>query len=417
MKSNYLLKKVNILKGPNKKVFQDSVLILNDEIKLFGKEAEKKAGELKIKIIDAKNQLIAPLLVDPHSLLLDPINGYEDNLKMLKKSAAISGYGTVAILPHGLSFRDSPEKLLQKEVNQYEVKIYYWGGLTKNGEGKELSNHHLLINTGIIGFAGHDFMLPSEIIEKLLIIGETKDLPILLTPIERNIKGNGFVRESIEAYQEGLLIDNYLSEVIPLQQIIDLKKNYNNNSIRIKNISTKQSISILKDTISPPLTSVCWWNLVADSSNLNMNDLGWKVLPSIGSREDRFALIEGLKKKLIKAISVNSIALDEREILKPINDRLPGLSSYDLVLPALWQELIIEGSWSIEDLWQCLSFGPSQFLKTNPETINIDSKRWLLFDPNIQWENNPKEINQIKQLNRPWVNKRIKGKVIDTGLI
>ena len=45
--------------------------------------------------------LLAPVLVDPHSHLLDPFSGQAETLESLAAEAAAAGYGSVALLATG----------------------------------------------------------------------------------------------------------------------------------------------------------------------------------------------------------------------------------------------------------------------------------------------------------------------------
>ena len=52
-------------------------------IKAFGRKALQNAELLKIKPQKAKNKLLAPCLVDPHSFLESPFNSKEENIHTL----------------------------------------------------------------------------------------------------------------------------------------------------------------------------------------------------------------------------------------------------------------------------------------------------------------------------------------------
>ena len=164
------------------------------------------------------------------------------------------------------------------------------------------------------------------------------------------------------------------------------------------------------------MASTFWWHIVKDSSSLTTNDLGWRVIPSIGRPEDRKALIKGLKNETISAIAVNAIPLDEEEMQLPPDQRIPGLSGYQVVLPTLWEELIINSGWGVEKLWQVLSFGPSRMLNIDEERLNIGSRRWLLFDPHKKWNQIFNNQKQTFCANQPWLGETILGKVVDCGL-
>ena len=144
---------------------------------------------------------------------------------------------------------------------------------------------------------------------------------------------------------------------------------------------------IEKQTI-PISTTISWWSLIADTNNLELNDLGWKVDPPLGTQENREFLIQGLENDLIQVIAVNSRALNDEDTFLPINDRPVGISSFELVLPLLWEEFIRKRDWPIPKLWKYLSFNPSNLLGIMQEQLSIGSKRWLIFDPDAKWLNN-----------------------------
>ena len=155
--------------------------------------------------------------------------------------------------------------------------------------------------------------------------------------------------------------------------------------MRLMNISTKASVEMLTKSRTKPMASVSWWHLIKDSSSLGIDELGWRIIPSLGRPNDRIALIQGLKDGIITAVAVHGVPQDEEETSLPPDTRLPGLSGHKLVLPALWQELIVKSGWSIEQLWRVISFGPSHMLKQKEEKLEVGSRRWLLFDPNKEW--------------------------------
>ena len=74
MTSNYLLENIQILEGSGSSSRKESVLIKNGVINAFGEKAIKKAEQIGIKPQKAKNMLLAPCLVDPHSFLESPFS-------------------------------------------------------------------------------------------------------------------------------------------------------------------------------------------------------------------------------------------------------------------------------------------------------------------------------------------------------
>ena len=74
------------------------------------------------------------------------------------------------------------------------------------------------------------------------------------------------------------------------------------------------------------MATIFWWHLVKDNSNLASHDIGWSVIPSLGSPGDRKALIKGLHDNILTAISVHSTPLDDAETKLPAIQREKDLA-------------------------------------------------------------------------------------------
>ncbi len=416
MHNSLLLDPVQILHGSNKSLVQDAVFLKNGEINAFGEKARASAKADNITPISAPQQLLAPCLVDPHSFLEAPLNKRSETLESLREKAAHAGYGQLALLPRSQSWRDRADRLMGYNNPNSDVIIHLWGGFSKGGKSLELSKHSELLQHGAIGLAEDDAMPPIELLEKGLALHQINNAPVLFAPRNIAIQGNGLVREGVEAFRAGWAPDPIASETFPLIQLLELSKQYPTIPIRLMNISTADGVAILAKNKQHPMASTTWWHLVKDSASLANNDIGWRVVPSIGRPDDRLALIQGLTNGIITAVAVNSIPLNEEEVQLPAEERIPGLSGYQLVLPALWQELVVKLKWDIEKLWEVLSFGPSRMLNIEEERLSIGSRRWLLFDPYKEWTQTIDNKKKTYCANQPFLGEVILGKVVDSGL-
>ena len=417
MTRSYFFKNIQILEGPRATLKKEHVLINNGVIKAFGEKALQNAELLGIKPQKAKNMLLAPCLVDPHSFLESPFNGKEENIYSLIRKATFAGYGQLGILPRSNLWRDKTELIISLKAIKSEVLIHLWGGFSLDGEGIALSKHAELLRNGAIGLADDDFMPPIELLKQGFLLGEMGKSPILVAPRDISLQAGGMSRQSVDTLRAGWPPDPIESETLPLIQLLELHKKYPEISLRLMNISTAEGVSILKDASSKQKATVLWWHLVNDNSNLSPFDIGWSVTPSLGSPKDRASLIKGLEDNILSAISVHSTPRDDSETKQPANKRKKGISGYNLVLPLLWDQLVKKSGWKVEKLWEKISFGPSQLLNQAEETLNIDSNRWLLFDPEKEWFQSNEEKDLTTATNQPIKSQKIYGKVIDCGLI
>ena len=415
MGKTFFFENINILMGQNIEVVKDNLLIINGKIEAFGNEAKKEALKKNIEISKSGNKLVAPMLVDSHSFLKDPLSGLNDNLDNLKFRAKKSGFGAIAFLPNSNNWRDKPEKIPFQKNNDFDLNIYFWGSFSLNDAGIHLSPHDELLKSGSVGLSTSNFF-DSPVIFKGLSLDTVKSYPIIFSITKKNSTQKGIVNKDIKSLQAGFYIIDNNNEPSVVKHIIGIKNLFPNKNIVIKNISDSNSLKeIAKQTI-PISATINWWSLIADTNNLELDDLGWKVDPPLGSQENREFLIKGLENDLIQIIAVNSVALNDEDSFIPINDRPVGISSYELVLPLLWEEFINKRAWSIPKLWKSLSFNPSNLLGITQEQLSLGSKRWLIFDPDTKWVNNQTNLGYDTPSNFPKKNQIIKGKVIHVGL-
>ncbi|ABM71787.1 putative dihydroorotase [Prochlorococcus marinus str. MIT 9515] len=415
MEKTFFFENINILMGPNTKAYKDSLLIIDGKIEAFGDEAKKRALKKNIESSKSGNKLVAPLLVDIHSFLKDPLTGSNDNLEILKSRAKKSGFGAIAFLPNSDNWRDKPEKIPFQNNNSFDLNIYFWGSFSLGDEGINLSPHDELLKSGSIGLCTRNFF-DSPIIFKGLSLDTVNSSPIIFSLTKKNSVQKGIVNKDLKSLQSGFYVIDNNNELSEVKNILELKNLFQSKNIIIKNISDSNSLKEIEKQKIPISTTISWWSLIADTNNLELDDLGWKVDPPLGSQENREFLIKGLEKDLIQAIAVNSIGFNDENTFIPINDRSVGISSFELVLPLLWKEFIIKRDWPISKLWNYLSFNSSNLLNINQEKLSLGSKRWLIFDPDTKWVNSQKNLGYDSPSNFPKKNELIKGKVIEVGL-
>ncbi len=415
MGKTFYFENINILMGSKIGLIKDNLLIIDGKIEAFGLEATKKSLEKNIQISKSGNKLIAPMLVDSHSILKDPLTGFDDNLENLKFRAKKAGFGAIAFLPNSTNWRDNPEKIPFQENNAFDINIFFWGSFSLDDKGINLSPHDELLNAGSIGLSTSNFF-NSSIIFKGLSLDAIKSSPIIFSLTKKKSLQKGFVNKDLKSLQSGFYIIENNDELSEVKNILGIKDLFPDKKIIIKNISDPISLKEIKKNNIPILITISWWSLIADTNNLKLDDVGWKVDPPLRSQESREFLIKDLNSELNYSIAINSIALNDENTLIPINDRSFGISSFELVLPLLWEELVSKRAWPILKLWKHLSFNPSNLLGIREEKVAIGSKRWLMFDPDIKWVNNQNNLGYDSPSNFPKKDELIQGKVIQVGL-
>ncbi|MCX5938463.1 MAG: dihydroorotase [Cyanobium sp. LacPavin_0920_WC12_MAG_62_9] len=419
------LRQVSLLPGPGQPIATTDALIDPAGALLnWGDPVAGSAQEQGLTPIEARGWLLAPTLVDPHSVLDDPLGGRCETLASLARAAAAGGYGTVGLLPWGSWWRDRPERLGLDWPAPMRLRL--WGSFSQEGSDQDLAGHADQLAAGAVGLAGGDEHPPLALLERGLALGEMGAAPLLVAPRQVSLCASGFVREGVEALRAGLPPDPTVSETLPLSSLLSLGALSGSKNLVLMNLSTAAGVDLLEQQRSRPsageqlpMASVGWWHLVADSGQLDPAAEGWRIVPSLGSPRDREALIAGLACGLITAVAVHHSPLDAEEQLLPLDQRRPGVAGHGaprgLVLPQLWQELVARRGWTPAQLWQVLSWGGSQLLGEPPERLEIGSRRWLLFDPQAPWTWRRQDSLSLAA-NQPLLGAALKGQIRASGL-
>ncbi|MEB3318671.1 MAG: dihydroorotase [Cyanobacteriota bacterium] len=416
MASIQLLRQVHVLEGPDQPPARRDVWL--EGRRLLGWDLPSPplpTHGTEVLEWDGSGWWLAPPLVDPHSVLEDPWLGRSETLASLAHAAATGGYGTVALLPWARPWRDAPERLTL--AWKKPLRLALWGSFSVAGGDAELALHAEQLAAGALGVAGSDHLPPLALLERGLRLGEMGEQPVLLAPRDPSLAQEGFVRERVEALRAGWPTDPALSETLPLQTLLNLRAAYPGFRLRLMNLSTAEAVSLLRQQPDPPVASVSWWHLLADSGGLHPADEGWRVQPSLGGPGDREALIQGLLDGVLSAVAVHHLPLDAEEQLLPLDQRKAGVAGHGIALSMLWRELVERRGWPVEALWQALSWGPSRFLTLPPERLTAASERWLLWDPSHAWWP-ALGVTGSLAANRPSLPAEgLRGRVIASGLL
>jgi dihydroorotase len=381
MGSPLLLRQVHVLEGPGQPPSRRDVWLAGR--RLLGWDLPSPPAGADGREWEGSGCWLAPPLVDPHSVLEDPWLGRSETLDSLAIAAATGGYGTVALLPWARPWRDAPQHLTL--AWKEPLRLALWGSFSAEGADGDLALHAEQLAAGALGLAGSDHLPPLALLERGLRLREMGDHPVLMAPRDPSLAQEGFVRERVEALRAGWPTDPVLSETLPLQALLNLRKAHPAIRLRLMNLSTAEAVSVLRNEPDPPAASVSWWHLLADSGHLHPAEEGWRVCPSLGGPGDREALIQGLRDGVLTAVAVHHLPLDAEEQLLPLDQRKAGMAGHGIALSLLWRELVDRRGWPVEALWQALSWGPSRFLALPPERLTVDSERWILFDPGRSW--------------------------------
>lgn len=107
-------------------------------------------------VIDARDCLVTPGLIDPHVHLRDPGQTHKEDIATGTEAAVFGGFTTVCCMPNTSPALDSPEMLevvgARASANG-RCRVFSVAAATKGRAGKELAEIALLARAGAVGFS------------------------------------------------------------------------------------------------------------------------------------------------------------------------------------------------------------------------------------------------------------------------
>jgi dihydroorotase len=238
----------------------------------------------------------------------DPGQEYKETLESGAKAAAAGGFTEVMLIPNtqpAVYSKSQVEYLVQKSKS-FPVAIHPIGAITKNAEGKELSEMFDMFNYGAIAFSdGTRPVQSSGILQKALEYILAINGTVIQLPDDKSIGTHGLMNEGEISTKLGLQGKPALSEELMVARDIELVR-YTNSKIHFTGISTKKSLELIAAAKKEKLNITCSvtpYHLFFCDEDIQDYNTNLKVNPPLRTKKDRNALREGIKNRTVDFIA------------------------------------------------------------------------------------------------------------------
>src|SRR6185312_13164190 len=281
-----------------------SLIIENGIISKIDDELQVPADE----IIEVKDLSVSAGGMDCFANFCDPGQEFKETLESGANAAAAGGFTEVMLIPNTqpvVSDKSQVEYIVQKS-KPLPVNIHPIGAVTKNAEGKELSEMFDMFQSGAVTFSdGTNAVQPSGILQKALEYILPVDGTIIQLPEDKSIGAHGLINEGAMSTKLGLQGKPALSEELMIARDIEIVR-YTNSKIHFTGISTEKSVELIAEAKKENLSvscSVTPYHLFFCDEDLADYDTNLKVNPPIRTKKDRDALRAGIKNGVVDFIA------------------------------------------------------------------------------------------------------------------
>lgn len=342
----------------------------------------------------------------------DPGFEHRENIETGAAAAAAGGFTDVMILPNTnpvVSSKSQVEYIVQKAATLY-INIYPIGTVTKNAEGKDLSEMYDMHASTACAFSDGTASIQSPgILLKALQYVLAIDGVIIQLPDDKTISKNGLMNEGISSTQLGLPGKPAIAEELMIARDIELLR-YTKSKLHITGVSTKKGIELIGRAkndglhISSSATPYhCWFC----DEDLSTYDTNLKVNPPLRTREDMLAVRNGLKNGTIDCFASHHLPQhwdDKACEFEYARNGMIGLETLFAVANSFDR--------NIDELIEQLTVAPRRIFGFSIPEIKEGSPACLtLFNPSSSFIFDETMIRS-KSRNSPFIGKQLKGKVI-----
>ena len=127
----------------------------NGKVKAIGKDIKKTDTLSSAEIIDIKNNILIPGLVDMKAFVGEPGYEYKENFRTLSQAALAGGVTSIVTMPNTKPLIDNVSMvdfIIRRGRDKASVNLFPSATLTRETEGKQMTEFGLLSAKGIVGF-------------------------------------------------------------------------------------------------------------------------------------------------------------------------------------------------------------------------------------------------------------------------
>ncbi len=411
-----LIKNANIVSAKGISKEPQDILIEKGVIK----EISSKIPCGDYKVIDAKDKLVLPGLIDLHCHLREPGQEHKETLETGSKSAAKGGFTTIFCMPNTKPPIDSAkivEGILKEAKRVGLVNIIPVGAVTKGQKGQELTDIFELKEAGCLAISDDGKSVSnSQLMRHALEYAKMADI-LLMEHCEDPTFSHGVMNEGACSTLLGLKGIPDISESIIVGRDIELAK-YLQTRIHFSHISSARSVDLIRGAKAQGIgvtAEACPHHFSLTEKSVESFDTNTKVHPPLKTQADVDAIKQGLKDGTIDCITTDHAphTSEEKELEF---DRAPvGMIGFETAFGLAVSELVETKTLTWGKLVERMAITPAKIsgLASKGEIAQDKDADIIVVDPNKEWIFEKDQIVS-KSKNSPFIGRTLKGLVETT---
>jgi len=275
MKKQYFLN-ANIIDTHNS-LNEVGGLIIGDNglVEAIGKKVNKNNIPSREKVIDLKGKYIFPGIVDMRVFVGEPGYEYKENFRTLSNAALAGGVTSVVSMPNTAPIIDNVSMvdfLKRRGRDKARINIFPSASLTKNTDGKQMTEFGLLKRKGISAFTdGIKTIQNPQLMARIMSFASQSQALIMQHAEDNILSEGGLINEGEISTRLGLQGIPALAEKIIVERDLSFLDEYFCR-YHISQISSRKTVDVMRKAKNEG--KIFSSGVSINNLSLNENDIG-----------------------------------------------------------------------------------------------------------------------------------------------
>lgn len=349
--------------------------------------AEKFLADGGLSPVISKKYIIVPGLCDVHVHFREPGFSYKETIASGSAAAAHGGYTTVCTMPNLDPVPDSAEHL-QVQLDAIKrgaaIKVLPYGAITVGEKGEKLADMEAMSDK-VCAFSDDGKGVQNDEMMREAMTAAKRLGKIIAAHCEDNsLLFGGYIHDGEYAKAHGHRGISSASEYKQIERDLRLAEE-TGCAYHVCHISTKESVELIRQAKAHGVNVTCetapHYLVLCDEDM--QEDGRFKMNPPLRSREDKKALIEGIKDGTIDMIATDHAPHSAEEKGRGLEKSLMGVVGLETAFPVLYTELVMKNIITLDRLVELMSFKPKERfgIDTNNDFAVFDISEAYKIDP------------------------------------
>ena len=388
-------------------------------VKAIGKKVANGNLPSTVVKIDLKKKVLIPGILDMRVFVGEPGYEYKENFRTLSNAALSGGVTSVVSMPNTLPTIDNVSMvdfLKRRGRDKSKINIFPSASLTKNTEGKQMTEFGLLKRKGIVAFTdGIKTIQDPQVMSRIMSFAKQSDSLIMQHAEDNILSKNGLINEGEISTRLGLKGIPYLAEKIIVERDLSLLEEYFCR-YHISQISSEKTVSVIEKAKNEG--KIFTTGVSINNLSLNENDIGdfktfLKLSPPLRTEDDRKSLVNALKEGVVDVIVSDHKPEDEESKRLTFAQAATGASGIETLLP-LALELYHNNSIKLDRLIAALTSNPAKIIGVDKGSLEKGKDADIcVFDLDKPWAVDKSKLKS-KSKNTSIDDRKLQGQVFKT---